>query len=284
MGTDVPGGSVVRHCAVLGSPIAHSLSPALHRAAYAELGLTWTYEAIEVDEPGLEPFLAGLDASWRGLSLTMPLKRTVMPLLDEADAWARASGGANTVVLEGGRLLGYNTDVAGAVRALREAGVGSAPRAVVLGGGATAASLLLALSELGCQHAQLLVRDPDRAAETLAAVDRHGRGPDVRVGRLNDAVGPADVVVSTIPATAQVPDLVSSALTAPVLFDVVYDPWPTPLAAAASSAGRVLVGGLDLLVHQAALQVALMTGREAPLVAMRAAGESALATRTGGGA
>jgi shikimate dehydrogenase len=283
MGTDVPGGSVVRHCAVLGSPIAHSLSPALHRAAYAELGLTWTYEAIEVDEPGLEPFLAGLDASWRGLSLTMPLKRTVMPLLDEADAWARASGGANTVVLEEGRLLGSNTDVPGAVRALQEAGVGSAPRAVVLGGGATAASVLLALSELGCRQAQLLVRDPARAAETLAAVDRHGRGPDVRVGRLTDPVEAADLLVSTIPASAQVPELVSAALTAPALFDVVYDPWPTPLAAAASSAGRVLVGGLDLLVHQAALQVALMTGREAPLAAMRAAGEGALAARAGSG-
>src|SRR5512139_1643574 len=104
---DVPGGSTGRRCAVLGSPIAHSLSPVLHRAAYAELGLDWSYDAVEVDTPGLEPFLRGLDDRWRGLSLTMPLKRTVLPLLDRTDHWAEVSGGANTVVLEDGRLLGH---------------------------------------------------------------------------------------------------------------------------------------------------------------------------------
>jgi shikimate dehydrogenase len=279
MGIDVPGGSVARRCAVLGSPIAHSLSPVLHRAAYAELGLDWSYEAIEVDGPGLEPFLAGLDSSWRGLSLTMPLKRTVMPLLDEADPWAEVSGGANTVVLEDGRLLGHNTDVPGAVAALAEAGAGDLGDAVVLGGGATAASVLLALSELGCQQARLLVRNPGRAVETLAALDRHGHGPGIRVGRLTDPLGSADVVVSTIPAEAQTEELVAAACAARVVFDVLYDPWPTPLAAAASARGAVVVGGHDLLVHQAALQVRLMTGHEAPLAVMRAAGERALDQR-----
>src|SRR3954452_17646987 len=119
-------------CAVLGSPIAHSLSPALHRAAYAELGLDWSYDAIEVDSAGLEAFVAGLGADWRGLSLTMPLKRTVMPLLDEAEAWAEASGAANTVVLDEGRLLGHNTDIPGAVAALVESGAGPLRTAVVL--------------------------------------------------------------------------------------------------------------------------------------------------------
>jgi shikimate dehydrogenase len=280
MGTDVPGGSVARRCAVLGSPIAHSLSPVLHRAAYAELGLDWSYEAIEVDAPGLAPFLSGLDGSWRGLSLTMPLKRTVMPLLDAADHWAEVSGGANTVVLEDGRVLGHNTDVPGAMAALTERGVGDLTRAVVLGGGATAASLLLALSELGCQEARLLVRNPGRAVETLAALDRHGRGPGIWVGRLTDPIGPVDVVVSTIPAQAQSDALVSAAAAAHVVFDVLYDPWPTPLAAAASARGAVVVGGLDLLVHQAALQVRLMTGHEAPLDVMRSAGEQVLAERS----
>jgi shikimate dehydrogenase len=271
-----------RRCAVLGSPIAHSLSPVLHRAAYAELGLDWTYDAVEVDSAGLESFVAGLDATWRGLSLTMPLKRTVMPLLDEADPWAVASGAANTVVFEGGRRLGHNTDVPGAVAALAERFDGPVTSATVLGGGATAASVLLALSELGCRSARLLVRDPARAGETLEAVLRHGRGPVVEVGLLTDGVGGTDVLVSTIPASAQTGDLVAGSDAAGVVFDVVYDPWPTPLAAAAVADGRPLVGGLDLLVHQAALQVRLMTGLDAPLATMRAAGERALAARTAG--
>jgi shikimate dehydrogenase len=144
----------------------------------------------------------------------------------------------------------------------------------VLGGGATAASLLLALSELGCRHARLLVRDPARAAETVAAVARHDHGPVVEVGLLTDAIGSPDVLASTIPAAAETPELVAAAAAAAVVFDVIYDPWPTPLAAAA--AGRPLVG------DQAALQVRLMTGQEAPLAAMRTAGEDALAARATG--
>ena len=266
-------------CAVLGSPIAHSLSPVLHRAAYAELGLDWTYDAIEVDATGLEDFVNHLDETWRGLSLTMPLKRTIVPLLDELDPWAEVSGAANTVVLDEDRRLGYNTDVPGAVAALTERCAGPFTTAVVLGGGATAASVLLALSELGCGDASVLVRDPARVAETVAAVDRRGRGPRVHVGLLTDDLGSPDVLVSTIPASAQGPDLVAAAVSAGAVFEVLYDPWPTPLASAAAAVGRPLVGGLDLLVHQAALQVRLMTGRHAPLETMRAAGERAL---TGG--
>jgi shikimate dehydrogenase len=266
-------------CAVLGSPIAHSLSPTLHRAAYAELGLDWTYDAVEVDELGLPAFLDGLDASWRGLSLTMPLKRAVLPLLDDLDNWAEVSGAANTVVLDGERH-GYNTDVPGAVAALREHGVDRVGSAVVVGGGATAASVLLALSELGCRDARLLVRDPGRAADTLAAVERNGHGPAVEVGLLSEPVPDSDVLVSTIPAAAQTEALIAAAGRAGVVFEVLYDPWPTPLAAAAVARGRLVVSGLDLLVHQAALQVRLMTGHEAPLAAMRAAGERALAERS----
>jgi shikimate dehydrogenase len=268
-------------CAVLGSPIAHSLSPTLHRAAYAELGLDWTYDAVEVDELGLPAFLDGLDASWRGLSLTMPLKRAVLPLLDDLDAWAEVSGAANTVILDHGRLFGHNTDVPGAVAALSERwAAGPFVSAVVLGGGATAASVLLALSELGCRDARLLVRDPGRAADTLAAVERNGHGPAVEVGLLSEPVPDSDVLVSTIPAAAQTEALIAAGGRAGVVFEVLYDPWPTPLAAAAAARGRLVVGGLDLLLHQAALQVRLMTGQEAPLAAMRAAGERALAERS----
>jgi len=261
-------------CAVLGSPIAHSLSPVLHRAAYAELGLDWSYEAVEVGESGLSDFVASLDETWRGLSLTMPLKRSVMALLDEVDPWARVSGAANTVVLQDGGRRGFNTDVPGATAALTERSSGPWTSAVVLGGGATAGSVLLALTELGCHRARLLVRDPARTAETLAAVERHGRGLQVEVGLLGEPAE-ADVVVSTIPAEAQTPDLLAT-VSAPVVFEVLYDPWPTPLAKAARAAGSTVVGGLDLLVHQAALQVALMTGHPGPLRAMRTAGEQAL--------
>ena len=267
------------HCAVLGSPIEHSLSPVLHRAAYVELGLPWTYQAIDVEEPQLAGFIRGLDRTWRGLSLTMPLKRTVMPLLDEADEWARISGAANTVLLNHGSLAGYNTDIPGAVAALQERAAGPFSTAVVLGGGATAASMLIALGELGCTRARLLVREPSRAVETIEAVARFERGPAIEVGTLGDPVGGADVVVSTIPAAAQTSWLVRSAEACPVVFEVVYDPWPTPLAAAALRSGRLLVSGLDLLIHQAALQVTLMTKMPAPVAAMRAAGEGALAAR-----
>ncbi len=270
----------VMKCAVLGSPIEHSLSPVLHRAAYAELGLRWTYQAIDVEERELAAFIAGLDRTWRGLSLTMPLKRTVMPMLDGCDEWARVSGAANTVLLNHGALTGYNTDIPGAISALQQRVPGPFTEAVVLGGGATATSMLIALGELGCEHARLLVREPSRAVETLEAVGRFERGPQIEVGTLGDPVGAVDLVVSTIPAAAQTSWLVSSADPCPVVFEVVYDPWPTPLAAAALVSGRILVSGLDLLINQAALQVELMTHRPAPIAAMRAAGEGALAARS----
>jgi shikimate dehydrogenase len=263
-----------RRCAVLGSPIAHSLSPVLHRAAYAELGLDWEYDAVEVREDGLAAFLDGLDGSWAGLSLTMPLKRAVMPLLDEASDRAAQAGAANTVVLDAGRRVGHNTDVPGAVAAITERYDGPLGSATVIGGGATATSVLLALADLGCASATLLVREPSRAAETLEAVARHPRAPRVEVCPLDEAGDrgePGDVLVSTIPAAAQTPALVALAQRAGVVFEVLYDPWPTPLAGAARRHGRPLVSGLDLLVHQAALQVELMTGLPAPLAAMRAA-------------
>ena len=260
-----------RRCAVLGSPIAHSLSPALHRAAYAELGLPWEYDAREVREGELAAFLDGLDARWRGLSLTMPLKRAVVPLLDEMSERARQAQAANTVILEGGRRLGHNTDIPGAAAAIRERYDGPVGSAVVLGGGATAASVLLALADLGCPTATLVVREESRAAETLAVVERHPAGPEVRVRRFGEALEAGEVLVSTIPAAAQTGEVLDLAREAAVVFDVVYDPWPTPLVEAATAAGRVLVSGLDLLLHQAALQVELMTERPAPLAAMRAA-------------
>jgi len=276
---------VSRRCAVLGDPIEHSLSPVLHRAAYAELGMDWSYEAVRVPAGGLEAFLEGLDADWRGVSLTMPLKREVVPLLTSQDQWTRVSGVANTLLLDdrGGRH-GLNTDVPGAEAALAQATDARLRQAVVLGGGATAASVLLALAERGLEQATLVVREPARATETIRAVSRHARPLPVVVVSLAAlrTVG-GDVVVSTIPPAAQTDAVLGAVRDVPVVFDVVYDPWPTPLAAQASAHGHTVVGGLDLLLWQAVDQVRAMTGRfDVPVDAMRRAAEAGLAERRRG--
>ena len=267
-------------CAVVGAPIAHSLSPAMHGAAYAELGLDWSYSAELLEAADLERFVTGLDDGWRGLSLTMPLKRTVVPLVDSLDAWSRLSGVVNTLVLADGRRLGFNTDIPGAMGAVLERVHDPVHSVTVLGGGATAASVLMALVELGCTSAQVLVRDPARAEETVSTVAAHPRGPEVTVGVLG-RTGPveADLVVSTIPAPAQTPALVTACAGVPAVFEVVYDPWHTPLVRAAQESGQVLVGGLDLLAHQAALQVQLMTGRPVGVDLLRTAALAELARR-----
>ena len=271
----------VRRCAVVGSPIAHSLSPALHRAAYAELGLDWTYDHVRVDSAGLEEFVTGLDESWRGLSLTMPLKRTVVPLLDTVDDWVRLSGVANTLVLDGGRRHGFNTDIPGAVAAMHERLPTPARSAVVLGGGATATSVLLALAESGCTTATVLVREPVRAEETIAVVGAHPRAPVLSVATIAGATRiEADLLVTTIPGEAQTPELLALCADVPVVFEVVYDPWPTPLARAVLEEGRLLVAGLDLLAHQAVGQVQRMTGRTVSVDLLREAGADELARRT----
>ncbi|MFQ6173254.1 shikimate dehydrogenase [Oryzobacter sp. R7] len=270
--------------AVLGSPVAHSLSPVLHRAGYAAVGLTdWVYDAREVDEAGLPAFVEGLDESWRGLSLTMPLKEAALRVAADADPVATRAEAANTLVRrDGGAWHAANTDVVGLERALRPH-VGEAPRrALVLGAGATARSAVLALAGLGVTTLTVRARDTARAADLLAWA------LDLGIGVVNGSVaeiGPwvstkDDVVVSTVPAAAGA----AVAATVPaahegVLLDVVYDGWPTPLARAAAAAGMRVVSGLDMLVHQAAEQFRLFTGRDAPVEAMAAAGRDALARR-----
>ncbi|WP_413104128.1 shikimate dehydrogenase [Streptomyces sp. Inha503] len=267
-----------RRAAVLGSPIAHSLSPVLHRAAYRELGLTgWTYDRFEVDETGLPDFFKhlGEDAgpAWAGLSLTMPLKRAVIPLLDEISDTAASVEAVNTVVFgDDGSRRGDNTDIPGMLAALRERGVGRVERAAVLGAGATASSALAALSRICDGEVTAYVRSEARAAEMRQWGERLGVA--VRTADWGDAAEAlgAPLVIATTPAgtadalAAAVPDRPGA------LFDVLYEPWPTPLAAAWAARGGSVVGGLDLLVHQAVLQVEQMTGRApAPLAAMREA-------------
>jgi shikimate dehydrogenase len=265
--------------AVLGKPIAHSLSPALHLAAYRALGLAdWSYTAIECGGDELAEVIASLGPGWAGLSLTMPLKRVVMPMLDVTDTVAAVTGGANTLIFRDGRRHGYNTDVPGIVTALTEAGVKSAGRVTILGAGATACSALAALADLGAGAADVVVRDRSRAGGLLAVADRL----DLTVTLTEVAPPGSDLLISTLPAGAAdgyAAALLDGRLRPAAVLDVVYADWPTPLAGAAARAGATVVSGFEMLLHQAAGQVELMTGRPAPVDEMRAAGERALVTR-----
>jgi len=274
------GATDARRAAVLGSPITHSLSPVLHRAAYEELGLKgWSYDRFEIDEAALSGFFAELGPEWVGLSLTMPLKRAVIPLLDEISETAASVEAVNTVVFtEDGRKVGDNTDIPGMVAALREHGIETVDSAAILGAGATASSALAALARVCTGEVVVYVRSEARAAE----MRQWGERLDVEV-RTEDWSAAADalhrpLVIATTPAgttdalAAEVPERPTT------LFDVLYEPWPTQLAARWSMFGGAVVSGLDLLVHQAVLQVEQMTGRTpAPLAAMRAVGERSLA-------
>jgi shikimate dehydrogenase len=279
-----------RRAAVLGSPIAHSLSPVLHRAAYRRLGLTgWGYEAFDVNEEALPGFLDGLDPAadgWAGLSLTMPLKRAVIPLLDAVGEAALAVEAVNTVLFaEDGARRGENTDIPGLVAAFAERGVTRAGSAALLGGGATAASTVAALASIVEDGVDVYVRSLSRAKQLVRTAVR--LGVEVRVHPWTEARHALEspLVVNTTPAGAA--DELADAVSKPVgtLFDVLYHPWPTQLAAAWQRAGGVVLGGLDLLIHQAALQVELMTGcdpalRPAVVAAMRAAGTAAFDERS----
>ena len=270
---------------MLGSPITHSLSPVLHRAAYDALGLDgWSYEAIECDEESLRETLDRLERIGRaGASLTMPLKRAVLPMLARTDRVVADVGACNTVLFGGvdGDWYGANTDVPGLAAALRGAGVdpGGVGNALVLGGGATAASSIAALAELGFSDLTVFLRRPEAAAGLAAVAERVGLAPPTFASyrEAGPRLGEADLVISTTPAgaadalVADLPGRVSG-----VLFDVVYAPWPTVLAQAWSARGGTVVGGLELLVEQAALQVELMTGQLPPTDVMRDVGATAL--------
>lgn len=268
-----------RRAGVLGDPIEHSLSPVLHRAAFASLGLDWHYDAHRVPAGTLADFLKGCGPEWVGVSMTMPLKREAMALLSEVTARGRAAGAVNTLLFTPQGWRGDNTDIPGAAAALRERGIDRVGSATLLGGGATAASTGWALLDLGCTVVDILVREPARAAETVQVLSQHPSAPTLRVGLLAEDEVRGDVVVSTIPASAQDDSLLERCSGVPALFEVLYDPWPTPLAAAAQ--GRPVVSGLDLLIHQAAVQCQHFTGAEATEVVqvMRVAGEQALAAR-----
>ncbi|MEV0840732.1 shikimate dehydrogenase [Actinocatenispora sera] len=268
----------IRHrAAVLGSPVEHSLSPVLHNAGYAAAGLAdWSYTAYRVEADELADFVAGLGPEWAGLSLTMPLKQAALSVADEVTDTARLLGAANTLVLAGGRRRADNTDAPGLVDALARAGTAAAERVTILGAGGTARAGLYAAATLGAAAVTVYARRPAAVADLRPVADALGLTLKHAGFADPEPAGRADVVVSTLPAGA------ADAFAPTVrwrrdatVFDVLYSPWPTALAAVATAAGARVLGGLDLLLAQAVRQFEQFTGVPAPAEAMRTALSSA---------
>jgi shikimate dehydrogenase len=266
---------------VVGYPVAHSLSPVLHAAAYRALGLTgWTYERIEADAAALPALVSTLDESWAGLSVTMPGKQAALSVATDATDRAVAVGAANTLVRTDSGWRADCTDVDGVVGALRAVGFAGAGYGVVLGAGGTACAALAGLADLGLARAYVVAREPSRAEPAVRCASKLGL--PVEVVRWSSApwealAGDAAVLVNTAPAAGIEAHVAALAL-APCVLDVIYHPWPTPLATAVGARGGRLAAGLDMLLHQAFGQVEQFTGRTAPRKAMR----DALHEKTGG--
>ncbi|GIG70216.1 shikimate dehydrogenase [Phytomonospora endophytica] len=270
----------VRKAAVLGSPVTHSLSPVIHNAGYAAAGLTgWVYDRHELTADRLPAFLDGLDVSWAGLSLTMPLKEAALDVADEVSPTARAIGAANTLVLREGGRFAENTDAPGMVDALLDAGIEKANTVAVLGAGGTARAAVAAAVDLGASDIVAYARRPESLADLTAVATELGAHRFTGASWTQaPACSAADLVISTVPRGVA-DDLAVSWGAGTTLFDVLYDPWPTPLAAGAIEAGCVVVDGLALLLAQAVRQFELFTGVDAPVEAMRAALREAVAAR-----
>jgi shikimate dehydrogenase len=262
--------------AVLGHPISHSKSPALHRAAYALLGVDMDYGAFDLTEEQLPEFADRVrtEPGWRGFSVTMPLKAAFVPLMDRVEGLAAQLGALNTVVVsqgpDGVALTGHNTDVAGITEAFRHAGLDRVVDPVIIGAGNTALAAVAALQRLGAARIEFLVRNASRAGEAAALARRLGLA--VTVAPLAGAarrLASADAVVSTLPPHAADGLAEELAHCAPahdgarhVLLDVAYDPWPSQLGSAWEARGGTVLHGLEMLVYQAVEQIVLFTGRE----------------------
>lgn len=262
---------MTRNAAVVGSPISHSLSPVLHRAAYRALGLDdWIYWGLEVNSDQLPAFVEGLDPTWVGLSLTMPLKEAVLDIADEVSWTAHVTTSANTLLLDGRHA--HNTDVDGLRVALRRAGFDARPgfTGTIAGAGATARSAVAAMHQLGAGEVHLLARRPASAEPAVRAAELIGVDLHVHPFDSTDHLE-AELVVATVPSG--VADHLAKRLPAAPgwLLDVVYSPWPTVIAGEWERRGGHIVSGLEMLLAQAERQVELMTGQPAPTDAMRAA-------------
>jgi shikimate dehydrogenase len=238
--------------AVWGDPIAHSKSPALHAAAYAVLGLDWDYGRRRVAADEFADAVESLDASWRGLSLTMPLKEEAFRAAATRDRHAGLTGAVNTLLL-GSEIAGYNTDVGGIIDALGEAGVTS-PRTVrILGAGATAGSALVAVAELGATDVDVRARRPERAAGLIELGERLGL--PVSAGEVTGPTHPVDLTIATLPSGTALDAELAERLAddGGVLFDAAYAPWPSALASVWGD--RPVISGLGMLLHQAVRQI-----------------------------
>jgi shikimate dehydrogenase len=268
---------------VIGDPVAHSLSPLLHNAAFAALDLDWVSLGFSVPAGEAPGAVAGMRAlGLRGLSVTMPHKEAAASLADRCSATAQALGAVNCLAREGQEIVGHNTDGGGFLAAVRRA-TGFVPDgsvAVVAGAGGAARAVVRALAEAGARAVVVVARTSGKAAAAAALAGRAGR-----VGRADDAAG-ADLVVNATPtgmagaAAESEPSLVPASLLGPgqVAADLVYHPLVTPWLAAASARGATTMGGLGMLVHQAAAQITLWTGREAPVEAMWQAAQRGVRT------
>ena len=266
----IPAG--VRRAAVLGSPIAHSRSPQLHLAAYRALGLDeWTYDRIECTAEQLPGVVGGFGPEWVGVSVTMPGKFAALRFATEAPERARLVGSANTLVRTHAGWRADNTDVDGVRGALTD--MKSAERCMVVGSGGTAPAVVVGLVEMGAQQITVTARSAQKAGPLIELARRCGieaRFCDITGAGLADQVAGVAVVVNTVPAEAVAPYAPTLAAT-PWLLDAIYDPWPTPLAAAVMAQGGRVVSGLEMLLNQAFSQVEQFTGCAAPREAMRAA-------------
>ncbi|WP_414738747.1 shikimate dehydrogenase [Mycobacterium haemophilum] len=265
--------SVPRKAGVLGSPIAHSRSPHLHLAAYHALGLQdWTYERIECGADELPVVVGGFGPQWVGVSVTMPGKFAALRFADEHTARAGLVGSANTLLRTPRGWRADNTDIDGVAGALAAIGP-LAGRALVCGSGGTAPAAVVGLAELGVTDITVVARNPDKAARLVdlgAQVSVATRFCGLDSDALADEVAAADVLVSTVPADVAA-RYAGTFATIPVLLDAIYDPWPTPLAAAVAAAGGHVISGLQMLLHQAFAQVEQFTGMPAPREAMACA-------------
>lgn len=267
-------GSAAHRAGVLGSPIGHSLSPALYRAGFAALGMAdWSFEAIECDAARLPAVVGGRGPEWAGLAVTMPGKAAAAVVAADRSDRVRTLGVANTLVRRGRVWWAENTDVDGVRASLAAAGVPPSGPVLLVGGGGTARAVVAALAELRWDGQLILAgRRPESVSAVGDLADRLGL-TTTRVGMAAGDIAPlaaaVALAVSTVPAGAA-DHLAVTLADVPALFDVIYHPWPTPLAAA-GTAGRVTVTGLDMLLHQALRQFELITGRPAPSDAMRAA-------------
>jgi shikimate-5-dehydrogenase len=265
-----PARGRARRAAVLGKPIAHSKSPQLHLAAYRALGLDdWTYERIECDADELPGVVGGFGPEWVGVSVTMPGKFAALRFADERTERAEQVGSANTLVRTPAGWRADNTDIDGVSGAIGAA----SGWALVCGSGGTAPAAVAGLAQLGVTGVTVVARNPEKAARLVELGARVGvptRFCDLDGDRLADEVAAAEVLVSTIPAdvAARYADTFAPI---PVLLDAVYDPWPTPLAAAVTAAGGRVISGLQMLLHQSFAQVEEFTGRPAPREAMTCA-------------